>query len=328
MDTLNKTFQLYHDRCDKEFLKIAPIVREHFRDKTYSLSQDGADMVSRSGTQTEYVFEAHERTYLSFLIASSYFRLGQIEDSKIELRRMRDEQNAQLYNYGQDPLNTVLQAVMWENLGEPDSARPFWKKIEESNVTKDSLKEFARVQQKRLDQHQKQEWDLNTLGGFPELEWNFSSKDLSKSYYQVKSIGSFADTCVDHHLLVVSSEPWLSEIQDRYDLSKHPQAYVGTVSRGVVGATFSGAVTLTGVGLGLGVCMVVHNADACSYALQIGAAIAIYGLQATGTYLSPDLRHIEYLPAGIAVGPKGSTPSASACLKDPTGQQWKSKSLQ
>ena len=90
-----------------------------FRHKTFRVFKETASVFIPDGTLTDYVLESYERGYLSVLMAASYLHMRQLDDAKVELRRLDHEIFTTLYNYGEDPVNVLLSAVLWEQASEP-----------------------------------------------------------------------------------------------------------------------------------------------------------------------------------------------------------------
>jgi hypothetical protein len=120
---LNGVSSLFDSACYLETIALGQVARDEFRDKQYSVFAETTELLTPEGTMTEYVMESYERAYLSFLISASYRQIHKLEDSQIELRRSYQETQAWLYNYGEDPVNLILQAVLWENSFSPQDAR-------------------------------------------------------------------------------------------------------------------------------------------------------------------------------------------------------------
>ena len=86
-----------------------------------------------------------------------------------------DGLTALIYNYGEDPVNSLLLAAVWENLDEPGTARPYWKKLTENPQAEPSIRSFATDRMKAIDNNEKPSgpWKIMALGRFPQLDWSF-----------------------------------------------------------------------------------------------------------------------------------------------------------
>lgn len=156
IQVLTRISLAFTQHCDKAIIQYAGRAQEDFRHKTFSVSKETASVFLSDGALTEYVLESYERAYLSVLLAASYFRMGNVEAAKVELRRLDHELFAPLYNFGEDPVNLVLSAVLWELLGEPGDARTDWYRVAEPLsssllIVDPLLQKFAREQVERLD---------------------------------------------------------------------------------------------------------------------------------------------------------------------------------
>jgi hypothetical protein len=91
LDTLDRISDAFDYRCYDVVVEFAPRAREEYGHKTYSIVRESASIFLPEGTVTEYVLESYERGYLTFLLAASYYKLGRLEASKVELRKLSHE---------------------------------------------------------------------------------------------------------------------------------------------------------------------------------------------------------------------------------------------
>ena len=129
IETLNKLTEAFSRTCYGTVIAHGAQAQSEFRHKTFSTVRETFSVFLPDGTLTEYVVESYERGFLNVLIAASYLRQGDQEAVQVELRRLDHELFAPLYNFGEDPVNILLSAVLWEQLGELGEARVDWLRL-------------------------------------------------------------------------------------------------------------------------------------------------------------------------------------------------------
>jgi hypothetical protein len=312
---------LYDHKCFSEVVILGREIRDHSRDKVYNIFAETLEFFLPAGSTTEYVLESYERTYLSFLMAASYEHLGQREDSSVEIRRAYDEGKAQIYNYGEDLVNLVLQAVLWENSNEPLNARPFWLKVQRRSEEA-KLQDFASQRISALDQRQSRSgrWRIYSYGHFPQLDWhmNFESKD--SGYYEIKQKHAFHKSCASEHSLFISTQDWARKVAIRSRMDYHPLLNLKSWTRLPIGVTLGGTAAVAGIGVGVGGCGAgIYLASAghgsgdiagqlCEGSFNLGKEIFNKSGAITNYVLEPDLRNWQQVPEGFYITDQDISP--------------------
>lgn len=129
--------------------------RSAFRHKTFSFFKETTNVFIPKGYFIDYVLESYERGYLSLLLAASYANVQKPEEAKVELRQLDHERFTPLYNCGEDPVNLLLSAVLWEQVGDVNEARVDWLRLRDLGVMwkdqQDVARLFAAQQVGRID---------------------------------------------------------------------------------------------------------------------------------------------------------------------------------
>ncbi|MCA9423015.1 MAG: hypothetical protein KC592_18490, partial [Nitrospira sp.] len=262
----------------------------------------------------EYVLESYERAYLSVLLAASYLRTGHIEDAKVELRRLDHELFTPLYNFGEDPVNLVLSAVLWEVLGEPGDARTDWFRVAEPTrssllTVAPTLQAFARKQVARLDQRARPalRWRVYGMGRFPEVDWDFKLFGSSNGYFEIHPKPPFKELCVSETGLRLSTESWFAKIAHRHDHAYHPLLNIQSWIRLPIGVVYGLVPFSLGAGVAVGGCAGAASlggrgsGDLCALSILGGAQLMQIAPTVFQNTVRPDLRHWELVPAAIVV---------------------------
>ena len=310
---LNWLSEAFSQRCDEAVLDYAGKAQEDFRYKSFSLSRETANVFMFDGALTEYVLESYERAYLSVLLAASYFRTGQPEEAKVELRRLDHELFAPLYNFGEDPVNLVLSAVLWEVLGEPNDARTDWFRIAEPTSSSllhvdPVLQTFAREQVARLDHGTPviPSWHLHGLGRFPIVDWEFKLFGGPNGYFLITPQPRFQPVCVSETGIRVPTDRWFAKIANRYNHAYHPLLHVQSWIRLPIGVVYALVPFSLGAGLAVGGCIGAaylgdEGGDLCKMSIQGGMELMEMAPTVFTNTVRPDLRHWERLPAAFVL---------------------------
>lgn len=322
LKSLQAVSEIYDLGCYKEVIALGDFVRQHSRDKIYHVFAETAEFVVPEGTFTEYVMESYERTYLSFLMAASYQQISEHEDAKIELRRAYQEGKALIYNYGDDPVNLALQAVLWENSNQQMNSRPLWKKI--SELSSDPLREDlnlknfadARIREIDLNQTRPQKWTIYSFGHFPNLKWQVDFQKKSGNYFQINPEHPFPMTCISQQGLLISTETWYQKVSRRHDHDYHPLLNFKSWTRLPVGVTLGAVTTIAGIGVGVGGCTLAFGlasdshsnlstsqaaGNLCAASISAGGMIISESGQVARFALEPDLRNWGQVPAAFLI---------------------------
>jgi hypothetical protein len=311
---LNLLSLAFSQECDGAVIEYAERAQSDFRHKTFSLSREMATVFLSDGVLTEYVLESYERAYLSVLLAASYLRTGHPKEAKVELRRLDHELFAPLYNFGEDPVNLALSAVLWEVLGEPGDARTDWIRMAEPAGSSllhvdPTLKAFAQEQVARLDQGSRPipRWQVYGLGRFPDVDWDFKLFGSRNGYFVIHPKPPFQEACVSKTGLRLSTESWFAKIAHRHDHDYHPILNIQSWIRLPIGVVYGLVPFSIGAGIAVGGCAGAASlggrgsGDLCALSILGGAHLMQIAPTVFQNTVRPDLRHWELLPAAIVL---------------------------
>lgn len=323
LETLQTISDLYDGKCFHEVIALGDHVRTHSRDKFYHFVNETLELVTPEGTFTEYVLESYERAYLSFLMASSYQHLARQTDAQVELRKAYLEGQALLYNYGDDPVNLVLQAALWENSHSFNDSRPLWKKVSEMAPNDLQLRKFAEKRIQEIDQGLKStaSWRIYAVGKFPDLGWSTTLVKGNGSYFAVEPQRSFPVTCSSEQSLLIPTESWAQKMSHKYDREYHPLLHLQTWTRLPVGIGVGAITALTGVSVIVAGCGVDSyltrgyggNHSLCHSSVEAGTSMVKETGNVTGYVLRPDLRLWKALPEAVLIT-RADSPHSDDCL--------------
>jgi hypothetical protein len=273
--------------------------------------KETASVFIPDGTLTDYVLESYERGYLSVLMAASYLHMRQLDDAKVELRRLDHELFTSLYNYGEDPVNVLLSAVLWEQAGDPAEARVDWLRLRDlRSLLKERdepLRSFADFQVKRIDEGRaaKDTWHLYPLGAFPAVDWDLQFTGTDSGYFRVTAREDFPATCTSRTGVLLSTQSWFEKIATRHSHAYHPLLNVQSWIRLPVGLTYSLVPVAAGAGIAVGGCMLDAAGNGkgalCEIAIRGGVVLMSTAPHILKGALEPDLRHWEQLPSAFLV---------------------------
>jgi hypothetical protein len=314
--------ELYDHKCYQEVVTLGDRIRQHSRDKVYNIFAETMEFFLPAGSTTEYILESYERSYMSFLLSASYEHLGRHTDSAVEIRRAYDEGKAQIYNFGEDLVNLILQAVLWENSSEPKNARPFWRRVRESSADS-ALQNFAKRRIQALDQNrgQAKSWRVYSYGQFPKLDWKINFDAKNSGYYDVQHQHDFRKTCTSEHSLFISTQEWAGKIAMRSRLDYHPLLYLKSWTRLPIGITLGGTAAVAGIGIGVGGCGAgiylagqANNGgqlaqQICQSSFDTGKMVFDKSGAIINFVLEPDLRNWQQVPEGFYITDQETSPS-------------------
>ena len=306
---LNLVTELSNEQCWKEVISLGTDLRQRSRDKIYNLLAETSELVVPDGTFTDYVLESYERAYLSYLIGQAYLQMGKPDDMHVELLRAYQEGQAELYNYGDDPVNLTLQAVLLENSGNTNEARPLWRRISELKASDTNLKKFATTRMKAIDSGiaGKKHWKVAPQGNFPQILWSMEFTKQKEGYLKIYSNGGFPETQVSEGSLLISTKPWAEKLSHRYDQEYHPLLHLKSWTRLPIGVGLGLATGTAGVGVGAGGCIAAGAlasqggngngvGELCEASFELGGYLIKSAEDVTKYSLQPDLRHWEKVP--------------------------------
>ena len=309
--------------CDDLVVKYGTQARSQFRHKTFSVIRETANVFVPDGTFIEYIMESYERGYLSILLASSYVRLHKVEDAKVELRDLDHELFAPIYNFGEDPVNLLLSAVLWEQLGDVGEARVDWLRLRDFRIftmrEDPPLRRFAEERVNQIDNREEitPEWHVYLVGRFPRLDWDLRFSNSTSGYFSITPAEPFMASCASSTGVLVSTESWFNKIAIRHSHAYHPLLNIQTWIRLPVGLTYSLIPVAAGAGIMVGGCMLDAAGNGkgslCQLSVVGGVALMRTAPQVLEGALRPDLRHWERVPAAVVVT-RASAPDQEPCL--------------
>lgn len=322
-EQLNRVSDLYSLSCFKEVISLGSFLRTHYRTKFYQVSGEMAEILAPEGSFTSYVLESYERTYLSLLVAISYLNLEKEGAALVELRRARDEEASYLYNYGADPVLSMLQAALWDRF-DPQIARPHWKFL--SEVPQEDLSfhpaimKFAkaRIQEIDANPNAKVRWRVVGIGNFPELDWSTNFFNFKKNSYNISAKSEFPAVCANADEALLSTGSWVRKISQRYKSDYHPMLYMKSLVRFPVAVTYGVVGVGLGIGLGVGVCLLTAQGDSSGKSCEESMKMSGYIIGKTSDFVKytvkPDLRHWSKLPSAFFISRLPYVIAAESCL--------------
>ena len=323
IDTLNRLADAFAARCYDAVIVHGEKARSEFRHKAFSLMKETGNVFVPEGSFIDYVLESYERGYLCLLLAASYANVQKPEEAKVELRQLDHELFIPLYNYGEDPVNLLLSAVLWERVGEENESRVDWLRLRDLGVMwkgqQDAVRVFAARQVTRIDEGQgfSEPWHVYGVGRFPELTWDLQFFGSTNGYFSVKAKGEFPLACQSDSGVRLSTRSWFDKVAIRHSHGYHPLLNMQSWIRLPFGLTYSLIPLAAGAGIMVGGCMLNAAADGkgalCQLSVVGGVALMRTAPAVLEGALRPDLRHWEHVPAAFVVT-RASTPELEPCL--------------
>ena len=321
--SLNLLSEAFAKYCDDLVVTYGTQARSRFRHKSFSVTREAANVFVPDGTFIEYVMESYERGYLSILLAASYLRMHKSEEVKVELRDLDHELFAPIYNYGEDPVNVLLSAVLWEQLGDVREARVDWLRLRDfQGLAKrgdEVLRRFAGERVSRIDDGEGAgaEWHVYRVGQFPDLEWDLRFTDSTSGYFSITPKQPFMVSCASGTGMRLSTESWFSKLAIRHSHAYHPLLNVQTWIRLPLGLAYSLIPVAAGAGVMVGGCMIDAAGDGkgalCQLSVVGGVALMRTAPMVLEGALRPDLRYWEDVPAAVVVT-RATEPALEPCL--------------
>jgi hypothetical protein len=329
--TLNRLADAFAGQCYDLVILHGEKARLEFRHKTFSLVKETTNIFVPEGSFIDYVMESYERGYLSLLLAASYAHVQKPEEAKVELRQLDHELFTPLYNYGEDPVNLLLSAVLWERVGEVSEARVDWLRLRDLDVMwkrrQDAVRLFAGQQVSRIDEGQdlSEPWHVYSVDRFPELSWDLQFFGSENGYFSVTADKEFPRACQSDTGVRLSTQSWFEKVAIRHSHGYHPLLNVQAWIRLPIGLTYSLVPLAAGAGVMVGGCVLDAAAKGegslCQLSVIGGMALMRTAPDVLEGALQPDLRHWEHVPAAFVVT-RASTPELESCLpKDETAVQ-------
>jgi hypothetical protein len=303
--TLNLLSDAFYYECYALVIKSGARAQSEFRYKKFSIVKETTNIFIPEGTFIDYVLESYERGYLTFLLSASYFKLGRADEARVELRRLDDEMKAGLYNYGEDPINIALQAVMWEKLGEPAEGRVDWLNLYDAKNQSKAITTFVRGRIEKIDSGRKlnSDWKIYAIDRFPEITWELKFLKSDSGYFRVMSKEPFLAGCSSLTGLRISAKSWMNKIAMRHDHGYHPLVNVRSWIRLPIGIAYGITTFSSGAAIIVGGCALdaagKGNGGLCYVSLYGGAALIAESPKVLKHTLKPDFRHWENVPSSF-----------------------------
>ncbi|MEP6891086.1 MAG: hypothetical protein ABI955_10385, partial [Nitrospirota bacterium] len=321
--TLNRLADAFEERCYDTVIVHGEKARSEFRHKTFSFLKETTNVFIPEGSFIDYVLESYERGYLSLLLAASYANVQKPEEAKVELRQLDHELFTPLYNYGEDPVNLLLSAVLWERVGEVNEARVDWLRLRDLGVMwkgqQEAVRLFAARQVDRIDDGQavSEPWHVYGIRRFPELTWDLQFFGSTSGYFSVNASGEFLPACASDTGVRLSTKSWFDKVAIRHNHGYHPLLNMQAWVRLPIGLTYSLVPLAAGAGIMVGGCVldaaVKGKGALCQLSVIGGMALMRTAPDVLEGALQPDLRHWEHVPAAFVVT-RASTPESEPCL--------------
>ena len=311
IETLNLLADAFSEKCYDVVITYGAQAQTAYRHKTYSLTRETTGIFLPDGALTAYVLESYERGYLTVLLADSYLRANKPDDAKVELRRLDQELFAPIYNYGEDPANLLLSAVLWEQLGDPGEARVDWLRLRDQvgalTGLDPDIRSFAERQVARIDQGTAAQpaWQIHGTGTFPGVDWDLKFTGSSNGYFLVRPKAGFPPVCASDTGLRIATQRWFGKIAVRHSHAYHPLLNVQSWIRLPIGIVYSLVPAAAGAAVVVGGCAAdasgKGNGQLCELSLRGGIALMRQAPRVLKGALEPDFRHWEHVPSAFVV---------------------------
>lgn len=227
----------------------------------------------------------------------------------MELRKLDHELFTELYNYGEDLVNILLSAVMWERLGETNESRVDWNRLQDKKELPKQIDEpiraFALKRMGQIDAGDKTrpDWKIYAVGLFPEIEWNLKFINSEDGYFSVIARQGFIPACASDTGLRISTQSWFEKIAMRHNNGYHPLLNAQSWIRLPFGIAYSIIPLAAGAGIAVGGCVAdayaKGNGYICNASVKGGVAVMKESPKVLKGTVHPDLRHWENLPSSF-----------------------------
>lgn len=303
---LGTTQNLLEARCHPESLKLGGLLRDRLRDKDYSVTAEALSIVGPEQMTQTYILESHERTYLTLVLAINYLEMGQKSAARVELRRASQELDAEIYNHGRDDVSHLLLAGLWEEVGEPEMAAPYWRRL--------GLEQFTIAPDLSLP------WRIYAVGSLDGYDWRMG-EGAGGGIYRITPKNDIPQKCVSPTGALIPINDWVRKMELRHAGDYHPLLNFKSYVRFPLGLTYGVLLGSTGVAVAIGGCAAVADSggsgEGCRAAIEVGAAIASHAPNAFNYAAQPDLRHWSKSPVAFLItrNPEPSTESCATSLR-------------
>lgn len=303
--TLRNITHAFNQGCYDMVLDYGSRAQTDYRYKQFSVLRETSSIFLPDGMLTEYVLESYERGFLTFLLSASHYQLNNPEGSRVELRRLDHEIITPLYNYGEDPINILLGAVMWEMLAEPDESRVDWNRLSMQHERHKPVAEFASNRVQAIDDGKGAAgpWSIYAIGRFPDVSWDLQFTGSKNGYFSVKPTRRFGEDCMSDTGVRISTGPWFAKIALRHNNGYHPILNAQSWMRLPFGVAYSITTFASGASIAIGGCALDMYAQGegalCEVSLKGGTALIKESPRVLRHALQPDLRHWDNVPASF-----------------------------
>jgi hypothetical protein len=303
--TLRAIAQAFDLGCYETVLTYGTQAQTDYRYKTFSVLKETSNIFLPDGTFIDYVLESYERGFLTVLLAASYYHLDDPEAAKVELRRLDHEIFTPLYNYGEDPVNLLFSAVLWEVLHEYEEARVDWTLLQGQDDLAEEIRTFARQRLARMNGSEdiSGKWTIAALGNFPDIDWDVKFVKADSGYFSVKPQQSFLAPCASETGIRISTASWFDKIAVRHSHGYHPLLHVQSWLRLPIGVAYGITTFASGAGIAIGGCCIdaaaQGNGSLCELSIRGGVALMQQSPKVLQRMLCPDLRHWDNVPASF-----------------------------
>ncbi|WP_373998927.1 hypothetical protein [Bdellovibrio bacteriovorus] len=314
---LNEISSMFSMGCFNEVITLGSYVRANHRDKFYQITTEVAEIAFPEGYLTDYTLESYERSYLSLLISLSYLNLSNEDASLVELRQSMMDEQAHLYNHGNDPVITTLHAAIWDRF-DPQVARPYWKRLSEDKSVHASISKFAKGRLYEIDKSStsKRAWKIYGVGTMPPIFWQSDLIKREKGPYKIRAARGFPKACSSTASMLIPTSSWTDKLSRRYEMEYHPLLYTKSILRIPFGITYGVLGVGAGVAVGVSGCVLAsqfRSGDMCQAAISGGGEIIKSSGNLVQYTLGPDLRHWENVPSAFYIVDE-AMPESSPCL--------------
>lgn len=308
---LNLVRQMYHNACYQEVIAAAQYIRAQFRDQTISLTRDLSEVVFYEGTFVDYQMESYERTYLTILVALAYYKQNQIPAVEVELRKAYEESTAVLETKGQDRITLLMMALLWENIGKPEMARPLFKRIIELSGPKvDPIYNLAR-ELHDIPRQGRPQWQITELSNLPEMnvtsqssvefrypEYQTTDADGKKSfdytYYKIRN-------CTESSTQILATDDWLKFLNDRIQFPSNVKSNIKKMARLPLTLLYTTVVFSAGAAITVELAKSCKSKDCGELIFYTAAATVAATNHTLNAGLVPDTRYWNGLPQAIGI---------------------------
>lgn len=302
---LATTQELLQTRCHHESLKLGGLLRERLRDKDYSITAEALSVLGPEQMTQTYVLESHERAFLTLILAINHLELGARDAARVELRRASQELDAILYNHGRDDVTNLLLAGLWEELGDPESAAPFWRRL--------GLEQFAGVRDLG------EPWRIYAVGRLEGYDWRLG-EGAGGGIYRITPKSEIPPKCVSATGALIPIDDWVRKMELRHAHDYHPLLNFKSYVRFPIGLSYGLLLGSTGLAVAIGGCGLAAEGgrgggEACRAAIEVGGLIMAQAPGAFSYAAQPDLRHWNKSPVAFLVT-RNPQPGGEVCASN------------